>query len=907
MTDQASDRNPTSGLDASEALDRKVVGGLSFEQCAYVVLALVALVSRLYEAGIRPLHHDESIHAVFSWKIVTEGVGSYMYDPVYHGPVLYYWTALMFRLFGDSDFVARLSPILFGFAFLGLAWPLRRFIGRWGALLFFALVTISPSWIYYTRFLRHDIYVAFCNLACVVLGFRYGQTRTPKFLYGSVAALALSFCTKEDLYALLPVMLVSLVFVFAWEVVYARNRAQALAEVRGEVASFLRGAWLPVLSSLILFALIWLVFYTSFFSHPEKWNAVSGALSYWLGQHEIQRIGGPWWYYFPHLFFYEALIFIPAVLFAFTPMLRPRPQEPQSTLQLVYATWLAFGAFALSLVAFPPQAPYVLLVALTLAGFVHMLRWLPDRFTRFAIIWSLGSIVFYAWAQEKVPWLLVPILTPMVLLSALWFRARVEDGSLGRPQFALLLGILLVLTGWTSVASNYYYDAPRPNEPKDQRSGELLAYVQSTYDIHDKVMSRIDATAATLGTGTATRLAISGEATWPMSWYVRHYPVNWGAGLRKIDTPIVIADIDAANALREPLKATYDEIRFQIRGWWEPSWKDMNLTNLAKWIATRQAFSGVGSSDAVMFALKDVQPGMTIAAIEVNPPPPPRGYPGQPQEVQPAAVWGHQGTAKGEFNEPRGLALDSRGNLYVADSKNHRIQKLGPDGTPLLEWGRQGAGDGEFNDPCGITVAADGTVYVADTWNHRIQKFDSNGVFQLQMQAPGGMWGPRGIAVSPDGNSIYITDTGNKRVVRFDSQGNQVGVWGKEGSKEGEFIEPVGIAVNAQGEVIVADTGNRRLQVFDPAGTFVRAFPVSGWEEFYSEPYLAVLGADVLVTDSYNHRAARYAGDKVVLSWGKSGEDKGEFNRPIGIATDNQGGVYVADTLNHRIQKFFLP
>ncbi len=193
MTDTASDRNPTAapvkanGL--RELLDRKVVGNLSFETCAYIVLAVVAVVSRLYDAGIRPLHHDESIHAVFSWKIVTEGVGSYRYDPVYHGPLLYYWSALLFRLFGDSDFVARLSPILFGFGFLGLALPLRRFIGRWGALIFFGLVTISPSWLYFTRFLRHDIYSAFCNMAAVVAAFRYGQTLVPRYLYLSAAAI----------------------------------------------------------------------------------------------------------------------------------------------------------------------------------------------------------------------------------------------------------------------------------------------------------------------------------------------------------------------------------------------------------------------------------------------------------------------------------------------------------------------------------------------------------------------------------------------------------------------------------------------------------------------------------------------------------------------------------------------
>ena len=62
-----------------------------------------------------------------------------------------------------------------------------------------------------------------------------------------------------------------------------------------------------------------------------------------------------------------------------------------------------------------------------------------------------------------------------------------------------------------------------------------------------------------------------------------------------------------------------------------------------------------------------------------------------------------------------------------------------------------------------------------------------------------------------------------------------------------------------------------------------------------------------MATDSFNHRCARYTDGKLVYSWGKTGAGRGDFNRPIGIATDAQGAVYVADTMNNRIQKFVLP
>ena len=76
-----------------------------------------------------------------------------------------------------------------------------------------------------------------------------------------------------------------------------------------------------------------------------------------------------------------------------------------------------------------------------------------------------------------------------------------------------------------------------------------------------------------------------------------------------------------------------------------------------------------------------------------------------------------------------GVAVDSSGNVYVADTNNNRIQKFDSSGTFITKWGSSGTGDGQFEYPTGIAVDSSGNVYVADTDNHRIQKFDSNGTF----------------------------------------------------------------------------------------------------------------------------------------------------------------------------------
>ena len=129
---------------------------------------------------------------------------------------------------------------------------------------------------------------------------------------------------------------------------------------------------------------------------------------------------------------------------------------------------------------------------------------------------------------------------------------------------------------------------------------------------------------------------------------------------------------------------------------------------------------------------------------------------------------------------PYGVAVDSAGNAYVADTYNYRIQKFDGEGNLLTTWGSFGAGPGTFNEAERVAVDGVGHVYVADTVNHRIQKFASDGTFLT--------------------------------------------VWGTFGSERGAFQYPRGIAVSAGGDVYVADTGNDRIQKFDDEGTFLTSW-----------------------------------------------------------------------------------
>jgi DNA-binding beta-propeller fold protein YncE len=266
--------------------------------------------------------------------------------------------------------------------------------------------------------------------------------------------------------------------------------------------------------------------------------------------------------------------------------------------------------------------------------------------------------------------------------------------------------------------------------------------------------------------------------------------------------------------------------------------------------------------------------------------------------IRPARVLGEPGSGPGQFAEPRGLAADGRGNLYIADTKNNRIQLFDGNGHFVRSFGTAGSGDGQLKEPGGVAVDSDGTVLVADTWNHRIARFGADGSWLGAFtDDQRGFFGPRAVLISR--NFLYVADTGNKRIVRFNKEWKRESDWGAAGAGPGQFVEPVGLAADVAGNIYVADTGNHRIQVFDAEGKFLREFSVFGWKDFYTEPYLSIgPGDSVLVTDSTEARVNEYDSTGILR---RSWRSDGSFKRPTGITLDSFGRVSVTDRETHRV------
>ncbi|MCB0112148.1 MAG: TIGR03663 family protein, partial [Caldilineaceae bacterium] len=179
-------------------LDRSLasVMQLNWEIIAWVVILVAATGLRFVDVGTRAMSHDESLHALYSYYLYDNG--KYEHNPMMHGPLLFHMDAVAYFLFGDNDTTARLPPVLFGIAVVWMMWLYRRYIGRVGALIAAVLITISPSLLFHSRYIRNDIYIALFILIWIYGAFRYLETRRPRYLMLMTMGMAWGFITKEN-------------------------------------------------------------------------------------------------------------------------------------------------------------------------------------------------------------------------------------------------------------------------------------------------------------------------------------------------------------------------------------------------------------------------------------------------------------------------------------------------------------------------------------------------------------------------------------------------------------------------------------------------------------------------------------------------------------------------------------
>ena len=545
------------------------------------------------------------------------------------------------------------------------------------------------------------------------------------------------------------------------------------------------------------------------------------------------------------------------------------------------------------------------------------------------------------------------------ILGLVYVARNSRTSLFARLATLTLFGLLLVQTMRTSFRANYilYDDAM-----------EYLVYAHGATGVKE-VMSQVEEISQRTAGGLNAVVAYDASApdtgvSWPMVWYLRDF-----TALRSFDKP--------TRSLREAVAVIVDQKNFDkiesalgdgfyrfdyIRMWWpNQDYFNLDRTRILDALTNPQLREGIfeiwfdrdytlygqatGSSSVTkttwqpadqmrLYVRKDVAAqiwnygvGPAETAASVDP------YEAGTQMLSADVIFNGDRFPPLGLNAPRAITAGHENDLYVADSRNHRILHIGTDGTLLNEWGSFGdqltnsdAGIGFFNEPWGVAVGPDGSVYVTDTWNHRVQKFSADGQ-PLKMWGQYGQplpddpstqdsfWGPRGIAVDAAGR-VYIADTGNKRIVVFDADGNYISEFGGPGFDPGQFDEPVGVAVANDGTVYVTDTWNQRIQAFMPSQDGTVFLPSLQWDvnawfgqSLDNKPFIAVdANGNVYITDPEGFRIIEFTGNgQFVRTWGDYGVGADEIGLAAGVTADPLGNIWVTDAGNNRIMKFSLP
>lgn len=1019
----------------------------NLEVALYVLLGILAVVACFTNLGARAMSHDESLHALYSWKLYA-GDG-YVHNPMMHGPFLFHINALFYFLFGTSDFTARMSAATFGVILVLLPAFLRKELGRVGALIVSALTLISPSTLYYARYIRNDVYMMVWAMLMAIALFRYLDSRQPKWIYLGVAAVALSLATKETAYITGFIGLTFVVILFVQQMFSPKGARRAyilgvvalillvvalialnsymqtlpdsppagseatgitkdqVKKVRevgvlfaGVVASMLLGSvlirrderlqpalaligayagamvalfvlcaagggvvalliaqmpegvvspsvflllqvvgigggvvagayawwrllgvareegWLPesfklgsqagpgfqnkvLYISLALGIGIFVLLYTTFFTNPNGLNTGTvGAVAYWLAQQEVKRAGQPWYYYMIIAPLYEFLpigLGLLAMAYYFITGKVDRPED---------------GGRG-------PSLPFV----------------------AYAVYWTLSAWLIYSWAGEKMPWMMVHVVQPMIVLSGRfaddvfhgvdWREVWRKGGALlgGMVPIILLalgmvVGLPLLGQAFQGMSLSDLNNTSKWLAALIVGGGLAYAAVRIGRRLGRAMSGRVVfASVVVLGSLFTIRFA-----------YMASF-VNYDTAKEFLvyahGTTDVKQTVDEIKEISRRLYGDEHAIKFAYSSdatwpfeWYfetefpnrvffgkEPTRESTDVPVLVVGrdeIAKTEPFLGDRyyrfDRKLVWWPHQDYYMGLSLAV-----PPEDKRQPGKnyflldmldPEKRR--AFWDvlfyrqyDQSLADWEPSHPFALYIrkDVAAQLWdygvtptstdlgtAGDPYSQGQEPL----VPIAVWGGQGTDPGSFDSPRNVAIGPDGSVYVADSGNNRIQKFGADGKFVTAWGHMCRMYEGEAGCQAPDG--------------------------------AGEMYDPWGIAVDGDGFVYVADTWNHRVQKFTSDGEFVTmwgaygvAKDASGSPGIFWGPRDITIDPQglIYVSDTGNKRIQVFTADgEFVTQWGGEGVLDGQLNEPVGIVIAADGTTFVADTWNQRIQVF---
>ncbi len=1025
---------------------------IKIRDIAVALVIILAIISRVVGLGDRVMSHDEVNHVVPAFDLFS-GRG-YRHDPVTHGPLQFHLMAISYFLFGDNDFTSRLPHALFSIAtIIFVSTYFRRYLGKFGSIAAGILFTISPFMLFYGRYARNDAICVFLGITAIYGLLRFFESNEIKYLYYFTALIALNFTAKETAYILTAQLLIFLFILFIRDVLLIRW-AEKRSGIRIILMNILliAGICIAIISSVLLFKssyiksqsvnpailtndqmptnineifnfispllifaapgltpLIFGVFFLIFLRKHLRWDLLKGShsftilillstlvlpllapftvrfagmdpsaysdlyvlltnyifigfffllsyiigslwnqdhwwklalvfygiytilyttfftnnvglltgmvgsLGHWLNQQSIQRGGQPTYYYaFILIPIYEFLSAFGTIL-AFYIGIRQKTfwstrSDIASHIQTGKTKKIADEMNeedkSVNFAFFPDQ------------------NLIPSP--AIFIFLVITSLIAFAIAGEKMPWLTLHIIFPMLLTAAWAIEQVISRFTLINSQtekllhagiIDFLINLLLILVlilgnrapfqGKTQIALQNTYHflflaileiglivfIARTNVKEKARKIKysliiglflIMALVttrssyRATFINYDNpkeylvyahaadgpklIMDQVEEISRRVTTGLDIKVAYDNHGLYPFWWYLRNYP-NKIVYLENPTRTLEEAPLIIAGQDKYTKLEPIVKDNYYAFEYMRLWWPMQDYWNL-NWERISSALMDQNMRQA-LFNIWFDRDYTLYAQINDNQHLTLETW--LPSEKMRFYIRKDIASQMWQYNTQAAIEQTIETDPYESKMMSHQ-----PDGFISVS----GSAPGDLNTPRGIDIAPNGTIYVADSLNHRIQQFSLDGLLlnvwgnfanTLEEDAPGGTFNePWDVAVAPDG-SVFVADTFNHRIQKFDSTGRFIKMWGifAQGDTPESFWGPRGIAIDEDGNVFVTDTGNKRVVVFD---------------------------TDLIYKTQF----------------GGGGFEPGQFDEPVGITVNSSGQIIVADTWNRRVQIFEL-
>ena len=670
-----------SDLDVNSSTNRQRSDRKWLWLCAAIVFG--AVVTRFLYLADKPFHHDESLHAYYSNRVALGH--PHEYSALLHGPVLYYLTGAFMAVFGASEFLARVPAALCSVVLVVLPLFWKKLLGKPIAAAIAILFLLSPTMMYFGRFLREDAFNSLWIVAGLSSFFAFLSSQSPRHAILATAFLALQFCNKENSFLHLFVWLSGYVSIFVLFRRLSKN-AQVPVDIVQNKSMSKSDKIVLVINCASLFSFIFILFYSSFFRHSKgAWHGVLDglyreSLLYWWEQNQKRRIDGPFDYHFPIFLNYEfalvpaiifawlrsvrmavktelsgtvgwilcflkrarsiAMLFIVAVAFLFLPRIGLSPSgcsisEYCATEIFSQPIAQALGQIG-KLLHIAHTRHLIQIILMLVFGAIAFFASVQNRRSvdSFLWWWFTGAVGIYSYVGEKVPWLLIYIVLPAALIAGIeigrqWTGWMGMRGGVGQPlpskpeifsgpvetQFSRKVGQVFLFTtaGLLTFAT---YKALRVSFVTPSSPHERLVFTQTTESIAS-IRTRWEF--YMLKNGVSPKVTISGDATWPMSWY--GYDLR-GLGFSKPKDAAEAETYDAFFLDRSELDFAYnimnsfDIYEVPLRHWWVPKPNPSGREILEYFLTGRpypRELEGSpieqGIGDATVLYLENRQPG----------------------------------------------------------------------------------------------------------------------------------------------------------------------------------------------------------------------------------------------------------------------------------------------------------